>query len=688
MSEINMLTAMTHRVNRRNVLLSVCALIALTVTGAAAFADEENSRNAQSILEHRCLQCHDGEAAEAGIDLSQQQTSDLTGPDIKKWKQVLEVLHSRAMPPRGEGQLTTGERKVLTAWVEGILSQPGPDGQRDPGEVVLRRLNGAEYNYTILELFGLPRLYVRNYNPAQGAPKKPVRISRKTTLPIYMPVDDAGYGFDNIGEVLTLPPFLMEHYVSTAHDVVEKVSGSGPESLNSSSRNSDVLMRGSRVFNAIPANADPHAEARRRLGEFLYRAFRHPVSDEQLQTYLNLFEQSFEESKDFQEALKLPIQAALVSPHFLFRIEGDPSETPGEIVRVSDYELASRLSYFLWSTMPDRELLRLAEQGKLHDEKVLEQQVRRMLKDKRAMALSDHFALQWLQIETVESAMPDPEQFPQFAQQRGHMLLNYMSDEARLLFEAVMFDDRSILDFIDPDYAYLNEVLAKHYGVYDPQFHQGKMSERHYVRYELPDKRRGGVLTLASVLTATSQSTRTSPVARGKWVLETILGTPPPPPADNVPALEEAAPESANYSLREKLKLHRADPACASCHDRMDPFGLALENYDPIGVWRDKEQGKEIVIDAELPSGKVFKSPVELKTYLATERKDDFVRAFSEHMLTYALGRPLDYYDIQTVRQITDALEQNDYRFTTLVLEITRSYPFQYRRTREARDAD
>jgi len=640
----------------------------------------------RSIMSERCLRCHQGKSAEGDVDLEGLDVASMVERDRPTWRRLLNVLRSQAMPPRGETPLTDGERLGLTRHVEDQLSATNDVIERTPGHVVLRRLNGVEYNYTILDLFGLPRIYVRNYDPRQGAPREPINVSRKTMLPIYMPVDSADGGFDNIGEVLTLPPSLMEHYVNTAHQLVEIISGSAPPSLNSSSRNSDVLHRGSRVFAPINSGEDPYRAAEIRLQDFLQRAFRRPVTEAQRSLYLDLFEQAFQESGAFLTALKLPIEAALNSPNFLFRVEGHAGEVPGQIVRVGDYELASRLSYFLWSTMPDAKLFSLASQGKLQDEAVLEQQVHRMLEDKRAMALSDHFAMQWLQIHSLASARPDPDQFPLFAQQQGHMLLNYMIDEANFLFESVMFDNRSILDFVAADYAYLNEVLAKHYGVYDPQFHPKKSSNRHFVRYHLDDPHRGGVLTMGGVLTATSQSTRTSPVVRGKWVLERLLGTPPPPPPDDVADLEDQASEDEHLSLREKLALHRADAACASCHDLMDPLGLALENYDPIGAWRKREGGQPIEVEAELPGGRKLGSAVDLKTYLINERQEDFVRAFTEQMLVYALGRPLGDHDIAVVREIMQKLKQDDYRFQTLVVEIVKSDPFQYRPTRELSD--
>ncbi|MCA9226196.1 MAG: DUF1592 domain-containing protein, partial [Planctomycetales bacterium] len=345
--------------------------------------------------------------------------------------------------------------------------------------------------------------------------------------------------------------------------------------------------------------------------------------------------------------------------------------------------LASRLSYFLWSTMPDDELLELAQRGELS--KQIDAQVRRMLADPRADQLVEHFALQWLQIKRLETFAPDKALFPMFDDDlRGAML-----DETRLFFAAVMREDRSILELLHSDFTYLNEPLARHYGLTDAFRAAGGSIGRgrsrrngggdEFVRVSLPDASRGGLLTQASVLTVTSNPTRTSPVKRGRWVLEQLLGSPPPPPPPNVPELE-AQKEKLTGSLRERMEQHRQNPACASCHARMDPLGFAFENFDAVGRFRVKDGEYDIDPSGELPGGQTFAGPGELKQILQG-RKQMFARCLTEKMMTYALGRGLEYYDRPAVNRIVRQLEANDFKFSTLVVEIVSSDPFRLRRS-------
>lgn len=671
-----------HRSARNHWLLLVVVGVLLP---GPTLAEDRFQKSIAPLLRQHCVKCHGQKGEPMGeIDLTKYRTTSDVVIAQPVWAKVAKALQSHAMPPESEPQLALADRDQLVEWADEILAKPAPNGRRDPGHVVPRRLNRVEYNFTVQDLFGIPRGFQRNYNPQSGFPKTPIRMTRKTTLPIYLPVDGSDHGFDNIGEVLTLPPHLMEKYLATATQLVEIASGSAPKIASTSSRARGFVGQETWVFRDIPKNADPRTEAATRLRDFLTKAFRRPVSDEELRPYLGLFDQAYKEEGSFPAALKLPVRAALVSPHFLFRIEGlaDASSKPGQVIPVTDYELATRLSYFLWSTMPDEQLLRFAQRGDLQKPEELAKQVRRMLRDPKILAFSDTFLTQWLQIETVESAKPDPELFPIFRGQPGHMLLNYMLDESKLLFEYILLEDKSILDLVGAEYAFLNRPLAEHYRIFEPRFH-GPKAGREFVRYELDDPRRGGVLTFAAVHTATSQSTRTSPVARGKWVLEVLLGSPPPPPPPNVAELEEAGGAAENLPLRKKLELHRQNPDCAACHNRMDPLGLALENFDPIGQWREQESG--LVIDAavKLPDGTSLNGPVDLKEYLLKARRDDFVRCLVEHMLTFALGRPLEYYDAAAVNEIKQKLEADDYRFSTLVLGIVDSYPFQHRRTEE-----
>jgi hypothetical protein len=319
-------------------------------------------------------------------------------------------------------------------------------------------------------------------------------------------------------------------------------------------------------------------------------------------------------------------------------------------------------------------LFRLASEGRLRDPAVLEAQARRMLKSPKAKELAECFCLQWLQITLVEGAMPDPELFPRFYRK---YVPTAMKVEALLHFETIMVEDRSILEMIDADYAWLNSTLADLYGV-DPGADQVQNASLFWKRYPLTDRRRGGVLTMGAPLVVTSSSNRTSPVKRGKWILETLLGAPPPPPLANVPDLDATPPAEDGISLREKLERHRADPNCASCHRRMDPLGLALENYDAIGAWRECDGPLPINPSGELADGTVFSGPIELKDLLLNERRGDFVRCLTEHLLTYALGRKIEYFDGPAIEKIGAAVEQDDFRFSRLIVEVVKSYPFRH----------
>jgi hypothetical protein len=377
----------------------------------------------------------------------------------------------------------------------------------------------------------------------------------------------------------------------------------------------------------------------------------------------------------FERGIQLAVEAVLVSPQFLFRVETDPRRRsqrepqPPPIHPVNDFELASRLSYFLWSSMPDDELTRLAIDGKLRQGDNLEQQVKRMLRDPKAKALVENFAEQWLQIRNLKTVSPDPKQFPEF----DESLRSAMFEETTRYFAHVMREDRSVLEFLDSNYTFVNERLAKHYGIAGVQGAE-------FRRVELNDDRRGGILTQASILTVTSNPTRTSPVKRGKWILEQILGTPPPPPPPDVPELKEGKDVVLSGTLRQRMEQHRANPACAVCHSRLDPLGFGFENYDAVGAWRDKEGTFPIDPSGTLPSGQTFQGPKALKAILKT-RQDDFRRCLAEKMATYAVGRGMEYFDKCAIDRIVEGMAKNDDRFSSLVLEIVKSDPFQKRKS-------
>ncbi len=413
--------------------------------------------------------------------------------------------------------------------------------------------------------------------------------------------------------------------------------------------------------------------ARTIVANFARRAFRRPVSAAEIQPFLGLVALARKQGDSFEEGIAAALEAVLVSPDFLFRIERDRPAPPGKTAApLSDYELASRLSYFLWSSMPDAELMRVAGQGRLRRPAVLEAQVRRMLKDPKSSALVENFGGQWLQFRNIDVVRPDSEKFPQF----DESLRRSMRRETELFFDHIVRQDRSILEFLDAPYTFLDERLARFYGVpgvSGAEFRQVDVSGT---------KRGGGLLAQASILTISSYATRTSPVLRGKWILENLLNAPPPPPPPAVPALDDTK-IGQSMTMRQQLEEHRKNPVCASCHSKMDPLGFGLENLNAIGAWRDEDGKLPIDASGSLPGGREFKGPVQLKSLLLQDR-DAFVAGVTEKLLIYALGRGLERYDRPVLGAIQRKLAAADYRFSQLVLEIVNSYPFENRRAREA----
>jgi hypothetical protein len=397
-------------------------------------------------------------------------------------------------------------------------------------------------------------------------------------------------------------------------------------------------------------------------------AYRRPVTKAETAALLKFVDMARREGQSTEQGIQLAIEAMLVSPHFLFRIEHDPD--PLDAARthaVSDFELASRLSYFLWSSMPDDELLNLARAGQLRAPGTLDAQIKRLLADPRSSALSTNFAGQWLETRNLDVVKPDPQKFPAWNPE----LRDAMKTETRLFFDYMLHENRPLVEFLDARYTFLNERLARHYGikgVTGPDFR----------KVELTTDRRGGILTQASVLTVSSYPTRTSVVIRGKYVLSNILGTPPPPPPADVPALDEAA-VGTSASLRQQMEKHRSNAVCASCHSRMDPLGFGLENYDGIGEWRSMDGKFPVDSSGVLPNGKSFNGPAELRAILRQDLPE-FSRCLVERMLTYALGRGLERYDNKTVDDINHQLAGSGYGFQSLVYDIAHSLPFQSRR--------
>jgi len=475
-----------------------------------------------------------------------------------------------------------------------------------------------------------------------------------------------------------IKPFLrttIDGLDITGDPSVDRMSVEGPFAAtgpgNTPSRN--------RVFVCKPADAEQELPcARKIISVLLRRAYRRPLNDNDLETSLSFYQRKRNEKGRFDAGIESALQFILASPEFLFRFEGDPKDlAPGTVYQLGDVALASRLSFFLWSSLPDEELLSLASQGKLRDHAVLEQQVRRMLVDPRSDALIENFASQWLFLRNLKNFSPDPESFPDF----DDNLRQSMGEETRLFFQSIIREDRNVMDLLNADYTFVNERLARHYGipnVYGDQFRR--------ITIESPNRR--GLLGQASILAVTSYPNRTSPVQRGKWILTNVLGIPPTPPPPNVPQLKENGRTGMPLSLRERMEQHRSDPVCAGCHKVMDPIGFALENFDAVGHWRNTDEGSPIDASGTLYNGTHVDGPGALQKMLAGN-PDVFVGVLSEKLLTYALGRGVEYYDMPGVRGIVSQARARDFRFSALVLAIAESTPFEMKvRTTGAKPDD
>ena len=719
------------------------------------------------ILDEVCTRCHNEKKANAGLNFTPFMDPATIEAKRDTWEAIVDKVKSGDMPPADEDPLSPHERAAMVAWLESAFARDDRELKPDPGHVPAHRLTRFEYANTVRDLLGVD-----------------FRASDE------FPPDDSGYGFDNIGDVLTVSPALMQRYMAAAEKIAARAIGGGPlpspgvftrrsrvrkiadgtielrdvleydaeyairvgvtghrgdddpavtmvisvdgapvktvtvpVQLNAVNKQGGATQRAvyeTRVFlpgnehafraafvddtslasipltsrgdagkNIFPefievagpfAPASPHAVAKQALvcdpttGDVCVhriirtlarRAYRRPVAPADLAPLDRIYAKARATGYSRPEALQFAVAAMLVSPNFLFRVEKDPPA--GAIARVTDVELASRLSYFVWSSMPDEELLRLAEANRLHVPSVLSAQVTRMLADRKSAALADNFAAQWLGTRTLDGVTRDRMKFPEWNAE----LRDAMKTETRLFFDAVLRENRPISDFIDARYTFLNERLARHYGI-------AGVSGPDFRRVELQTDERSGVFTQASVLTVSSYPTRTSVVLRGKYLLETVLNAPPPPPPADVPPLDEK-PIGVAVSHRAQLEEHRANALCASCHNKMDPLGFGLENYDAVGRWRTTDGAFPIDATGTFPGGRTFSTPAELKAMLRGHLPQ-FARALAERMLTYALGRGVEPYDRLVVKDLVARTAADEYRIQALVQGIVASVPFQERR--------
>jgi hypothetical protein len=651
--------------------------LAASLTGLlspAGGASLDFKRDIEPVLERYCYDCHADEDAKGGVDFAEFDPGQDYAASRDLWWRVLKNVRANLMPPTGKSQPTAADRALLERWIKLDVFGSNP-AEPDPGRVTLRRLNRVEYRNTIRDLVG---------------------VDFDTTG--EFPPDDTGHGFDNIGDVLTLSPLLLEKYLEAAQTIVAQLvpepgSGAGPVRPR-------ARRNAPRFFTQpIPPEATAQRDyAEELLWDFATRAFRRPVDDATLRRLVDLAEQHYRApGHNFETGVAQALVAVLASPRFLFREEAALASGAGGgagsgYPLVDEYSLATRLSYFLWASMPDAELFKLAGAGKLRDQ--LPQQLQRMWADPKSGALIRNFVGQWLHARDIESVQIDAraviarEDGRSAGRRRGQPvrgeltaeLRTAMRQETERVFEYVLREDRNLAELLDSDYTFLNEPLALHYGITN-------VTGRDLRYVKLPaGSPRGGLLTQGTILVVTSNPTRTSPVKRGVFILESILGTPPPPPPPDIPPLEAAARngDDSSMTLRDLLAIHREEPLCRSCHNRMDPLGLAFENFNALGLWREQELDVPVAPAGQMITGETFSGVAELKQILASKYAATFYRTLTEKMLTFALGRGLEYWDEVTVDAIVFQLEQTGGRPSVLLRGIVESAPFQRTRGREA----
>ena len=751
------------------------AFAVIIIWTSTIFADEASREAAfrdqlLPLLRTYCFECHGADAGEGDVKLEKYESVVQLAGDRKEWLRALKQVQLGSMPPEGASPMDAVTRERLAKLIDELANAVDCVRNPNPGKVTLRRLNRDEYRNTVRDLTGI------DYVPAKG-----------------FPGDDVGYGFDNIGDVLSLPPLLMEKYLDAAEWISGKAIYTPPPpeiyEINKTSKNfigsekfssqdgalvlssngtvsvAPELPFGGEFVMTVAASAaqagnepakmeirsgkfrkvidvptatpaeykvqlalgkgkreieisfindfydEPNKQDRnlfvfhvnlkgqeRKLTyastaelpeshrELLFvtpnvkvtaedastqvlqrlssRAFRRPSSEAEVKRLVDLATTVRVNGGSFEESIQVALQAILVSPHFIFKVErpavADPS---GNRPPITQYELATRISYFLWSSMPDDELLLMAHRGQLRDSTALRGKVARMMKDPRMNRFVENFAGQWLQLRNLKEVQPDPRKFRAFDDEMRELVRR----ETLTFFAGVMRGNMPVTTLLDANFTYLNEKLARYYGI------RGVTGEE-FRPVSLEGTARGGLLTHASILTVTSNPTRTSPVKRGKWILENLLNTPPPPPPPNIPELEKG---KLVGTLRQRMEQHRSNPACAACHNMMDPLGFALENFDAVGQYRERDAGAAIDASGHLPDGTEFTGVAGLRELLSTQRREQFVRCLVEKMMIYAVGRGIEYYDKCAIDKILLDAKKQDYKFAYIIAGIIDSDPFQ-----------
>lgn len=605
------------------------------------------------LLDKKCYGCHNTGKDKGGVNLENYKEKDRVVSDGQLWLKVVDQIKTRAMPPKAEGVLSEKEYTTLVDGINSILQTSLQD--RNPGRVVIRRLSHNEYHYTILDLVGVD-FDARSYFPSDGS---------------------GGGGFDNQGGALFFTPLKLERYYDAADSIVTSLYNKPalwkkvvPVVYEQAWYERFINWVKSLFFDDYSEINSAEAAAHDVLVPFASKAYRRFLKEEEKSKLLSLFDKVYQ-SKDsisnpkrFDQSIAETFKSVLISPNFLYRVEEEPEKEGA--YPLSHFEVASRLSYFLWSSMPDNELFSLAYSGRLQDTAVLESQVRRMLADPRAKRFAETFSTQWLGITKLTDNQPiaDMEKFPEF----DLPLRLALYRETVEYFYYVLTGSRNMLDLINSNYTFVNEKLANYYGL------EG-VSGENFRKVNLDNANRGGVLGMASVLTTTSFPMRTSPVIRGKWVLEQLLGISPPPPPPVVAELTEDAKLHNELGLKTILLRHRSDPACFSCHQKMDPLGLGLENFDPVGKWRTSYGKAAVDASGVMHDGSSFNGPAELKLLLMKE-KAKIARNFSTRVLSYALGRSTLFTDEPALQKLDACLIENNFNPELFLIEVVKSYPF------------
>lgn len=604
-------------------------------------------KQVKPLLSKYCFDCHG-----PGKDKGDFTFGDLADGDSLEHFHLLDkaLISTRdeSMPSKkAKEPLSVAERAEMVRLIEGYMTGVIASRPADPGRGMIRRLTKYEYRATVRDLFyGFP------FNPSKTFPD-----------------EDKMLGYDVIGQTQTIDQVLGEKYIAAADGILNVVFPPKGAKLSVALSDTDLKRIQSAIITARPSDTlEPRAAASQVLRRFASRAFRRPIESERVERFLKLYDMASDQKLDYETSIKVALKAVLISPEFLLRVEDEPAVAKGSLAQpINDYELASRLSYFLWSSMPDDELFGLATKKELRKPEVLEAQIKRMLIDPKARALAESFGNQWLDLAVLDKSTPSPKVFPEWDTE----LESSIRLEPLFFFASMIRENRNVMEMIDCDYAFVNARLAKHYEL--PPVTGDTLQ-----KVSLSDKKRGGILSMAAVLIATSYDTRTSVSHRGQWFLDRIMGTPPPPPPMNVPPLAEGKKGEQPKTLRERLALHARDSACAGCHQKVDPAGFAMENYDAIGRWRTMDSGKPLDTTGEFSDGSKVNGPEDLKAMLISKKRM-FLENLTKQTLTYALGRTVTFDDRPAILDITDKLEK-DPRFSTLILGVVQSVPFNCRR--------